>query len=172
MKALFGRFRASVASLFGGNQFNVKTASATIGVKGTEYLTQVTNRAGTVLVVRDDTVGFQGQQGPETDVNPGRVSVIININPPTPPVPVPPEVGNQLGEGNLGSPPPNSAAGGDFAGERGLVRAGIVTQQQLDEGKGEGQPFTEEGFDPPGVDFDANEASESLQRGRVRVRFE
>jgi hypothetical protein len=41
-KMLFGRFRASVAGLTGGERFNAKTATATIGVKGTEYVSAVT----------------------------------------------------------------------------------------------------------------------------------
>ena len=168
---LFGRFRASISGLLGGNNFNVKTASATIGVKGTEYVTQVTNRAGTLVLVRESLVGVQGQRGPENDVRPNQVTVVINFHPSTPPAPVPPEVAQQLVRGGLGSPPPNSPNAGNFAGEKGLLRAGIVTEEDLDEGKGEGRAFGGFGggfqFDPP--NFDPNAADNAVNKGRANV---
>lgn len=171
VRALFGRFRAAVVGLTGGEQFNVKTATATIGVKGTEYRTQVTSRGGTMLIVTHNTVGLHGQRGTEVDVTTGHLSLVVNVNPPTPPAPVPPEVGKQFGDDDLNSPPPNSHTAQDFAGEDGLKRAGIVTDDDLESGRGDG-------FEPPrgrppvpDVNIDVNAASEALRRARVRLSF-
>ena len=172
LRALFGRFRASVVALAGGEQFNVKTATATIGVKGTEYRTHVTNRGGTLLIVGDATVGFQGQQGPEVTVGADFLSLIININPPTPPAPIPPQVDAEFGPDNLDSPAPNSLAGRDFPGEEGLIQAGIVTEDELNEGKGDSLlPPGLEAFVPPALNFDPNEASGAQRRAVVIPGF-
>ena len=174
LRALFGRFRASVVALAGGEQFNVKTATATIGVKGTEYRTHVTNRGGTLLIVGAATVGFQGQQGPEVTVGENFLSLIININPPTPPAPIPPQVEAEFGSDDLDAPAPNSRAGRDFPGEEGLIEAGIVTEDELNEGKGDfappviGELFP---FVPPLLNFDANEASDAQRRATVTPSF-
>ncbi|MCH8887246.1 MAG: FecR domain-containing protein [SAR324 cluster bacterium] len=178
-RSLFGRFRASITSLFGGRSVNVKTASATIGVKGTRYLVQVTNRGGTMLVVQENIVGLQGQSGPEVNVGENQISITININPATPAVEVPRAVANQIsGEQWLDSPPANSAGAGNFVGEAGLVQAGIITEDQLNEGKGTGDFETgPEVFDPsevfelPETLFDPNAGSDAIQRGRVRLSF-
>ena len=171
-RSLFGRFRASITSLFGGRSVNVKTASATIGVKGTRYLVQVTNRGGTMLVVQENIVGLQGQLGPEVNVGVNKVSIVININPATPAVEVPQTVATEFSGDNLDAPPANSGEAGNFAGEAGLVEAGIVTEDQLDEGKGSGGvgPVPEV-FEPPETLFDPNAGSDAIQRGRVRLSF-
>ena len=172
-RSLFGRFRASITSLFGGRSVNVKTASATIGVKGTRYLVQVTNRGGTMLVVQENIVGLQGQLGPEVNVGVNKVSIVININPATPAVEVPQTVATEFSGDNLDAPPANSGEAGNFAGEAGLVEAGIVTEDQLDEGKGTGDVELYPGvfFEPPETLFDPNAGSDAIQRGRVRLSF-
>ena len=71
-RSLFGRFRATVTGLFGGSRVNVRTASATIGVKGTRFQVQVTNRGGTLLAVQESNVALEGQTGPEVDVGENR----------------------------------------------------------------------------------------------------
>ena len=52
VRALFGRFRAAIVGLTGGEQFNVRTATATIGVKGTDYLVQATPNATSLGVTQ------------------------------------------------------------------------------------------------------------------------
>lgn len=171
VRALFGRFRAAVVGLTGGETFNVKTATATIGVKGTEYRTQVTSRGGTMLVVTHNTVGLHGQRGTEVDVTNGQISLVINVNPATPPAPLPPEVQNQFGDDDLNSPPPNSSGAQDFPGEDGLKRAGIVDDDDLDSGRGDGYQPPPAPPTIPGVNIDPNAASDALRRARVRIGF-
>ena len=173
MRSLFGRFRATVTGLFGGRRVNVRTASATIGVKGTRFQVQVTNRGGTMLVVQESEVGLQGQNGPEVNVGPNRVSIVININPATPPVEVPQTIVNLVsGEKWLDAPPANSASAGNFVGEAGLVKAGIVTEEDLNEGKGSGDvELIPEAFEAPENLFDPNAGSDAIQRARVQLTF-
>ncbi len=171
MRALFGKFRASVVGLLGGEQFNVRTATATIGVKGTEYQTQVTNRGTTLTIVRESVVGFQGQRGAEVDIGEGMISIVININPATPPVPVPPDVAAQHRPDDLEAPAPNGPEGGTLAGEKGLIEAGILTEEDLNEGRGEGAPGSEPSFTPPRVIFDPHDASDAANRGGVQINF-
>lgn len=172
LRGLFGKFRAAVVGLVGGEEFNVKTATATIGVKGTEYLTSVTSRGSTMLVVTDDDPEFTGQFGPPVDVNAGQLSLVININPPTPPVPTPPGVERAFNVNNLGSPPPNSPQGKNLPAEDTLVDEGIVSEDDLDEGKGD-DAFGDRPprFQTPALNFDPNAASNALRRARVPLRF-
>ena len=170
LRALFGRFRASIVGLTGGEQFNMKTATATIGVKGTGYLAQVTSRGNTLLVVLDHVVGFQGQRGGENDVGEGFTSLIINFNRGTPPVHTPPGIDT----GNVNAPPPNSNAGGNFNEEDVLIRVGIVSQHDLDEGKGNGEGGQGTG-QGAGVGeqhgYDANAAFDAVRRASVPLQF-
>jgi len=171
LRALFGRFRAAVVGLSGGEQFNMKTATATIGVKGTGYLAQVTNRGSTLLVVIDHTVGFGGQRGGETDVTEGFTSLIININRPTPPANTPEGLGN-----GLNAPPANSDDGGNFNDEGILIKVGIVSQGDLDQGKGEGGgQGGGQGGGGSGTHndrTDPNAAFDAIQRARVPLQFQ
>lgn len=172
VRALFGRFRASIVGLVGGEQFNVKTATATIGVKGTEYLSAITSRGSTMLIGTDHDPEFTGQSGPPVDVQTGQLSIVININPPTPPVPVPPGVLDQFNPQNLNSPPPNSQRGKNLPAEDELIENGIVTEEDLEEGKGDDFPApfpVDQPFVPP-VNFDSGETGPTL-RGRVPLQF-
>lgn len=171
MRALFGKFRASIVGLLGGEQFNVRTAAAVIGVKGTEYQSQVTNRGVTLTIVRESVVGFQGQRGPEVDIGEGMISVVININPATPPVSVPPSVAALHGPDNLEAPAPNGPEGGNLAGEKGLIEAGILTEEDLNEGKGVGVLGSIPQFTPPRDIFDPKDATDAANRGGVQIDF-
>jgi len=58
-RMLFGRFRSVVTGLTGGESVNSKTATAVIGVKGTENLTSIRPRGDTMLVGVQDTTTLQ-----------------------------------------------------------------------------------------------------------------
>ncbi|HKI99129.1 MAG TPA: FecR family protein [bacterium] len=169
LRALFGRFRAAVATLSGGQQFNVKTATATIGVKGTEYLTQVTSRGGTMLVVTNHIVGFQGQTGGESDVNQGFLALIINYRPPTKSAPLPEGFGDLFKD--LGSPNPNTPGAGHFVGEHLLIQSGILTQDELNELLNGGEGGEHGAGFVPAINFDPNAAHDASRLGTVKLQF-
>jgi hypothetical protein len=169
-RVLFGRFRAAVVGLVGGERFNVKTATATIGVKGTEYRTMVTTQGSTLLVVSENVVSIAAS--PAEDVHENQLSVVLPGGHPTPPSPVPPEVQQQFGVSNLDSPDPTSNLALNFPGEDGLLKAGIISTQQLENSKKESPPPGEERksqqqLPPSGLD----EAKENLFRGNLRITF-
>ena len=58
-RMLFGRFRSLVQGLSGSESMNAKTATAVIGVKGTENLTSVRPRGDTMLVGVESTTTIQ-----------------------------------------------------------------------------------------------------------------
>jgi hypothetical protein len=58
-RMLFGRFRSLVQGLGGNESMNAKTATAVIGVKGTENLTSVRPRGDTMLVGVESTTTIQ-----------------------------------------------------------------------------------------------------------------
>lgn len=171
LRALFGRFRSVVVGLSGGEQFNVKTATATIGVKGTENHNQVTSRGGLVSIGVENTTYVLGQTGGEREVPPGFVSLGLNFQPPTAPAPLPPGFANLLNAQNLGSPSPNSPAGQNFVGEELLIAAGIVTRLDLDANKGHGGG-EETGPDKRKVELPRINANAAPQRARVPIGFQ
>ena len=180
LRALFGRFRAAVTDLVGGEEFNVKTATATIGIKGTEYIATITSQGNAMLVVTENSVAFQGLVGPPQIVGENLVSVVVGANPATPPAPVPPAVLEALSGDNLDSPPPNAPGAADLPGEEGLINAGIVTEEQLEKGKEDEPDFDADadgegdvGVETPEIDeIDLEEAKENLFRGDVRIDFQ
>jgi hypothetical protein len=136
-RALFGKVRAQIVGLTGGERFNVRTATATIGVKGSGWDGGITSTGDQVTNCTDDECFVQGNVGPEQNFPPGFSSVTLGGGPATPPAPTPPEVLNAFsdtGDG-LDSPPPTSDSGRNLPGEEGLVRAGVVTQTQVNQSK-------------------------------------
>ena len=136
-RALFGKVRAQVVGLTGGERFNMRTATATIGVKGSGWDGGITSTGDQVTNCTDHECFVQGNVGPEQNFTPGFSSVTLGGGPATPPAPTPPEVLNAFsddGDG-LNSPPPTSGSGRNLPGEQGLVRAGIVTQNQVNQSK-------------------------------------
>jgi hypothetical protein len=127
---LFGRFRATVATLAGTERFNVKSATATIGVKGTEYDLATTSGGNTVVLGRENTVTNAGADGVDQPVGPNQVSVVIGDNPATPSVTAPPEFIQEMT--NPDSPPVNAPGARDLPGQNILVDKGIVSKDAID----------------------------------------
>ena len=136
LRLLFGKFRASVVGLRGGESFNIKTATATIGVKGTEFSGAATAQGDVVVLVTDSVVQMTGQSGPTESIAPGQIVVALNAKATATPAALPPpELKAELAQGTLESPLPTAAAASNLPEEKALVRTGIVTQQELFEAK-------------------------------------
>jgi hypothetical protein len=222
-RMLFGRFRSLVQGLSGGETVNAKTATAVIGVKGTENLASIRPRGDTMLVgvenvttiqnpnTKKKSLSMQGghveeievvrntdqspdfiliptteepvrairvQDGGESPVGPNNLGLTLGDNPPIT-GPAPPEVLDELGK-NLDSPPPGDPGAGNFPGQNGLLRSGLVNQDQLDEGEqedvegGEGGEGAggEQGPNPEVSDPNLDDPAQNLFRGDVQIEFQ
>lgn len=229
-RLLFGRFKSLVQGLQGTESVNAKTATAVIGVKGTENLASIRPRGDTMLVGVESVTTIQnpiskkgkalhdrfwmthkstqGGQGIVRAVNRGNDAGIILIpttgerlqvqraqNTGDSPVgpdrlgltlgdsdPIvgdaPPEVLDQLQ--NLDSPPSNDEGAGEFPGQDGLVRTGLTTEEDLDEGEqedvegGEGEDVVGGETETPGdiEEPDLNDPAQNLFRGDVNLQFQ
>lgn len=173
-RMLFGRFRAAIKGLVGGERFNVKTATATVGVKGTEYLSWVGPHGQTMVLGRESQPELTGLVGGGLLVDPDLVSVAgFGINA-TRPIGGPDEVNRDLSDDRLDSPSPNDRQAHVFPGQEALLRLGVVTQEQLDKAKAEQarlNPLADVLGDVPKVNFDLDDAQESLFRANLKVNF-
>jgi hypothetical protein len=124
-RMLFGRFRATVSGLAGTDRFNVKTATATIGVKGTIWDQATTVGGNTVVVGVESNVETSGSDGVGQNVGPNQVSTVIGNNPASQSVNVPEELREALR--NLNSPPINSPGALNLPVENILIEKGIVS---------------------------------------------
>jgi len=223
-RMLFGRFRSAIQGLSGGETVNAKTATAVIGVKGTENLASIRPRGDTMLVgvqnvttiqnpiSKKKTLSMQGghqfeeietvfdngqspdfilipttgepvqavrvQDGGDSPVGPNNLGLTLGDNPPIT-GPAPPEVLDELGK-DLDSLPPGDPGAGTFPGQDGLVNAGLVTEDQLDEGEKEDVEGGEGGEGAGGEQGGQNEVNEvntddpaqNLFRGDVQIQFQ
>ncbi len=172
-RMLFGRFRAGVTGLAGGERFNVKTATATIGVKGTEYSTAVTTGGYTAVLGVDNVVESAGSDGVAQPVSPGQVSV--TASPATPAVPAPQEFIDAMR--NLNSPQVFDPQAIYLPAMEALIKAGIVSPQALDKFKQEqakeGQTTGQEGGGaPPPGDFSNAQQQGQAFKGKLHPNFQ
>ena len=128
LRMLFGRVRASVTSIVGKERFNVRTATATIGVKGTDFTTSVTAQSNTSVNVNDGIVGLVGPDGVEVDIPIGQISVVVGLRT-TPPAPTPPEVE----AAPLDAPDPTTPEALELPAQEAIIEAGIFTQEEAEQ---------------------------------------
>ncbi len=137
MRMMFGRFRASVTGLTGGQRFNVRTATATIGVKGTELTALQTANERTVLWVENSNskapVALEGLDGVEKDVEVGFASAVVGNTPASNPARATPELQAELQ--TLDSPDPGSPAAAELPPA--VQEAGIASGGDDDQGGGD-----------------------------------
>lgn len=129
-RMLFGRMRAKIGKLTGTERFNVSTATATIGVKGTEETIFSNVQGDTTVGVTESTVEVQGLRGISVAVNEGNLTGVVGGEPPGAVVPLPLEVLAALA--NLDSTSPTSPDAVTVPLGQVLVEAGVTTQAQVD----------------------------------------
>ena len=116
MRMLFGRFRAVVTGLSGAERFNVRTATATIGVKGTRLSGMQTSNEKTVTYVesskKKNPVDLTGLKGDEVEIPVGYASIISGSKGPVKPIKATAALKNELEQ--LDSPAPTSKAAGQL----------------------------------------------------------
>jgi len=131
-RMLFGRFRADAQALAGIN-FTVKTATATVGVKGTAYSLAQTSSGNTAVLGIESTVTTAGADGVEQPVGPNQVSAVVGNRPATASVVAPEEFKQEMAK--IDSPPPASPEALELPAEAVLVDQGIVSKEALEESK-------------------------------------
>ena len=81
-RMLFGRMRAKISGLVGNERFSVQSATATIGVKGTEEVILVNVQGDATLGVTENEVALRGLGGGQLNVLEGSASgVVLGITP-------------------------------------------------------------------------------------------
>ena len=169
MRMLFGRFRAVVTGLSGAERFNVRTATATIGVKGTDLTGAQTAEEDTILYVADSAkqnpVDFTGLSGKDIEIPVGYASLVSGSGRPSHPIKATDDLKNELSK--LDAPSPTSAEAGQLpaaAGAAGLKAdsdtgdgesSSDLGRSQADSAKGQAAEAATEQFRTTiGVQFD------------------
>lgn len=173
-RMLFGRMRADVQGLAGTDRFNVKTATATIGVKGTEYGLAQSSSGNTVVLGITHTVTTTGVDGVEQPVGPNQVSAVIGSNGATQSVAAPEEFKAEMAK--VDAPAPGSAAALNLPSETLLVDKGIVSKEALVRSKqdrAQVQPkFNATEAPNPSINLDDAQQAGQAFRGRLNLRFD
>lgn len=173
-RMLFGRMRANVTGLAGEDRFNVKTATATIGVKGTEYSLAQSSSGNTAVLGIESTTTTAGPDGVEQPVGPNQMSAVVGGNPATQSVVAPEEFKTEMAK--IDSPPAGSTAALNLPAETVLVDKGIVSKEALVKSK-EDRPQVQQQAatiqaPQPSINLDdAQQAGQSF-RGKLNLRFE
>ena len=82
-RMLFGRMRAKISRLGASERFNVHTATATIGVKGTEELIFLNIQGDSTVGVTESAVSLKGRGGGQLNILQGRASGVVGGRTPT-----------------------------------------------------------------------------------------
>jgi len=136
LRALFGRFRVKATELTGGAEFNLKTATATIGIKGTEYTGSVTSQGDAIILVQESTVQLAGLDGVQQPVRPDLIAVALNGKEGATAASLPPEqLTAEMNIQSLDSPNASSAQAAQLPAEEQLVKSGIISQKDIAESK-------------------------------------
>ena len=129
-RMLYGRFHAKTRKAFGRKtRFTAKTATATIGVKGTEFIASVTPQGDALVLVKESVVEVSGFDGKNQDVAPELLTVVLNGKGASEVALVPQAVKDI--SGNLDAPSVNSEEAKALPAENALVQNGIVSQRDL-----------------------------------------
>ncbi len=134
-RMIFGRILIKVKKFKKRRYFNLKTATATIGVKGTEFYLSVAAQGNTALFTKEGGVEIQGSSGKPQLVRADDMSVVLRGKQATPPASIPSDLVDLLGDANLDSPVISSKDAGVMFGEEAIVDAGIVLLKDLIQSK-------------------------------------
>ncbi len=173
-RMLFGRFRAQIVGLAGGERFNVKTATATIGVKGTEYSFALASNGNAAVLGIENVVTAAGRDNVEQPVGPNQVSAIIGGGPATPSVSAPDDFKREMGR--VDSPAAGSPEAGSLPSEGSLIERGVMSKESVQKSK-EDRPQVQPPPAPPqpptpSINLDDAQQASQLLRGKLNLNFE
>ena len=179
-RMLFGRFRAKVTGLTRGQEFNIKTATATIGVKGTEYFGFTTGTGATGVAVTESNIVVIGNDGVTRSLPTGFFSMAFSQGA-SAPVPTPPALTQAFSGDNLDAPAPGSEQANDIPAEDAIVESGAATVEQMEDSKNEQLeldldvdevPVIENILDTSDLDLDDAQQTSQSVKGTLDVEFE
>lgn len=152
-RMLFGRMRARISGLGANERFNVHTATATIGVKGTEEIIFTNVQGDSTVGVTESEVALRGRGGGQLNIPQGKASGVVGGRTPS----VTFGITGDFRDLNSVSPASDEAIRVPLG--KLLIKNGVVTKEEVEaseRGAAEGVelPDTGEGFEIPGVEFD------------------
>ncbi len=130
-RMLYGKMRAKAKKVVGAqDRFSLKTATATIGVKGTEFVATVTPQGDALVVVSESIVEVSGADGQSSNVRPDLLSVVVNGEKSSDASLIPAGLKAELEKG-LDAPAVTSSAAKALPAEKSLIKSGIVSKEAL-----------------------------------------
>lgn len=143
-RMVYGKMRFATKKLQGKRRFRLKTATATIGVKGTKGETEVSSNGNTSCKGIEDTISFQGNSGESRDLNPNQLAMAVGNKPVRDPVDLPPgqqpsdeEPGEDQADEDLDKAPPTSSDSSSLDSEGVALETGLIEEGELEESKEE-----------------------------------
>lgn len=125
-RMLFGRMRAKISGLGANERFNVHTATATIGVKGTEEIILTNVQGDATVGVTESVVSLRGRGGGQLNIVEGSASGSVGGRTPTGSFPITSDFQQ------LDSSDPTSDDAIKVPLGKLLVQNGIVSQAEVD----------------------------------------
>ncbi|MBT6611613.1 MAG: hypothetical protein HOB38_05880 [Deltaproteobacteria bacterium] len=146
LRMLYGKMNFKTKKLQKRKRFRFKTASATIGVKGTGADCEVGSTGNTGCTGRSGKTEIQGNSGPPRDLTTNQMSIVVGNGPASQTIEVPQEESAAEGEGEdpekaevktFAKASPTSSQSSSLSQEGIAVEAGIIEQEHLEESKKE-----------------------------------
>ncbi len=172
-RMLFGRMRAKITGLMSNERFNVQSATATIGVKGTEETIIVNVQGDSVVGVTENAVQLGGLDGKQLNIPEGRASAVVGGI--TPQVTFPLQLA--VFE-DLESPIPTSRVAIEVPLKQILLEQGVFTKDQIEQSEcGAGEKCELPGAGEDALDDATEDAQDAAQEkgfptAPVNIRFE
>jgi len=138
VRMLYGKMNFKTEKLENRRRFSFKTASATIGVRGTGADCEVGSTGNTGCIGRSGNTVIQGNSGPPQELTANLMSIVAGNQPASQVMEVVPETsaGGEKDESKAYEKPAAGASGSStLSREQDAVSSGVVSQEALDESK-------------------------------------
>lgn len=140
MRMLYGKMNFQTKQLKQRKRFRFKTASATIGVKGTAADCEVGSTGNTGCTGRSGQTEIQGNFGPPQELTTNRMSIVVGNQPASQTIELPPQesgTDQQDDEKTFAKASPTTNTASSLSLESDAVDSGIIDQADLEESKQE-----------------------------------
>jgi len=118
------------------HRFQVRTAMAVMGVRGTQWNQETTANGNTSALTVEGQIFLLGHQGPEQIIFPDQFSAVVNGGAAGKPVLAPPALRQETAAApNLDAAAPTSETAGSLSTEAQLVESGLVAPVDLEQSK-------------------------------------